>query len=122
MKKVKSLLKGLLKSSPVTKFTQSWTACMTMMVEGNLAALTFVHAQTAAKTGILAAAGATVAQFLPLKFAYKEVYLVGIFTTLADYAVHPSHFGGEYAESVLTGLGAAFLAFVWEKATTKPNM
>ena len=92
---------------------------MTMMVEGNLQALTLSHAETAAKTGILAALGATAAQLVPIKFKYKEVYLIGTFTTIADYFVHPSHFGGEYGESILTGLGAAFLAYVWQNLQSK---
>lgn len=88
---------------------------MTMMVEGNLSALTLSHAETAAKTGSLAAVGATAAYVIPVNFKYKEIFLIGLFTTVADYFVHPSHFGGEYAESILTGLGAAFLAFAWER-------
>ena len=88
---------------------------MTMMVEGNLSALTLSHAETAAKTGFLAALGATAAYIIPVNFKYKEIYLIGVFTTAADYFVHPSHFGGEYGESILTGLGAALLAFAWER-------
>jgi hypothetical protein len=91
-----------------------------MMVEGNLSALTLSHAETAARTGgFLAAAGATVAQLIPFNFQYKEIYLIGVFTTVADYFVHPSHFGGEFGESILTGLGAALLAFVWERFSSR---
>lgn len=88
-----------------------------MMVEGNLSALTLSHAETASYTGAIAALGASIAQLVPLEFRYKEVYLIGLSTMFADYFVHPSHFGGKYGEAILTGLGAALLAFFWEKVT-----
>ena len=33
------------------KFSQAWTACMLMMVQGDVTALSLYHAKVAAKTG-----------------------------------------------------------------------
>lgn len=98
---------------------ESWSACMCMMVSGDLTALTVSHALTAARTGGIAAVAVGVTFVLCGKDSkWMMVWAVGLFTMLADLIVHPTHYGPSYAEAALTGLGAALLATVVGRAWT----
>jgi hypothetical protein len=98
------------------KFSESWTACMLMMVQGDLTVLSFNHVLTASKTGIIAGLAVVVASFWKKLDGYYElIWLTGVMTTLADLLVHPTHFGPVWAEAVLTGIGAGLLAWILAK-------
>ena len=94
------------------KFAESWTACFFIMVQGDVTALTINHAITAGKTGFIAA---TVVALTPFKKDILNLWLLGIATASADYLVHPTNFGPNYAEAVLTGLGAVGIALIYER-------
>lgn len=99
----------------VEKFGQAWTACMCMMVQGDLSVVTLGHAFTASKTGLLTGIAMVAASFLPWDNKWVGIWLTGIFTMLADKIVHPTHFGGNWTEAIVTGFGAMILAIVYEK-------
>jgi hypothetical protein len=40
---------------------------------------------------------------------YTIAGLTGFATAVADYLIHPTHFGGEFTEALVTGLAAGLL-------------
>lgn len=98
------------------KAVEAGAVCLMLMVRGNLLALTPGHFALASKTGLLAVLPAMAVTFT----RYAEHYVnrwtssvfLGVSTFLADAVVHPSHFGGEYSEAALTGLGAFVFSVV----------
>ena len=105
----------------IEKFTEAWTACMICMVQGDLSVLTLSHAYTASHTGIIAGIALVAASFLPYKNAWIGIFLTGVFTSIADIMVHPTHFGTEFTESIVTGIGAMGLAILFHKLLRKQN-
>jgi hypothetical protein len=98
------------------KFTESWTACMLVMVQGDLTVLTLNHAYTASKTGIIAGIAIVLASYWnKVNNKYGLIWLTGVLTTFADFIIHPSNFGPAWAESVVTGIAAGFLAWILTK-------
>ena len=96
-------------------FSQAWTACALMMVQGNLSAFTWHHAATATSTGLYAALGVLLAIHLrPDAGKWFIAWATGIVTTFADRLMHSSHFGGDMTEAVLTGFGAFLLAIIFD--------
>jgi len=102
------------------RFAEAWVACLTMMVQGNLFALTFDHALTAAKTGALSAIAFCIATAV-FKVYDKVVIatIMGVLTALSDYMVHPTHFGPEWSEAAATGMVAAILCYISERQKTE---
>ena len=102
------------------KFSQAWTACMLMMVQGDVTALSFYHAKVAAKTGGLAGIGFVIAaQFGAANNRWLSAWIIGIITMFADIIIHPTHFGPAWMEAVCTGLGAALLCAVFDTVWRK---
>lgn len=95
------------------RFKEAWLACLLCMVQGDLTVLTVNHAITAAKTGSIA--GIT---FVALSFSKKlegniwlSTWTIGVLTAAADYFVHPTHFGPDLTEALVTGVAAGALGF-----------
>jgi hypothetical protein len=91
-----------------------------MMVQGNLAAITVGHFVKAFTTGGATAIAMIVLSFFsPNKDFYKNKYLLagltGFVTMVVDLMVHPSHFGGEHTEAIVTGIAAGALALIMGK-------
>ena len=101
------------------KFTEAWSACSLVMVQGDLSALTLKHFLIAAKTGSLTGIAFIIISFTTIKNKYAPIWLTGILTSIADILVHPTHFGPHYAEAITTGVVAAFFAFLFSKAKSK---
>jgi len=99
----------------IEKFTEAWTACMICMVQGDLSVLTLNHAYIASYTGGIAGIALVVASFLPYKNVWIGIFLTGVFTSIADILAHTTHFGTEFTESIVTGIGAMGLAIVFHK-------
>jgi len=97
----------------VKKLSEATPSCLMIMVQGNALALTSQHwikaIQTGATTGLLAV-------FISLS-GRKELQenkfviagMTGFLTAIADFAAHPSHFGGESTEAITTGIAAGLL-------------
>ena len=95
------------------KFSESWTACMLIMVQGDLSVLTLNHAYTASKTGIIAGTAIVLASYWNrINHKYGLIWITGVLTAIADFVVHPSHFGPQWAEAAITGIGAGLLAWI----------
>lgn len=95
------------------KFLQAWTACMAMMVQGDLTAVTLHHAFTAGKTGTLTGLAFIIASLLPFTNKWLGIFLTGLFTAIADIIIHPTHFGPELLEAMCTGLAAMLIATIY---------
>jgi len=100
----------------VEKFSQSWAACMVMMVQADLSVLTLGHAITASKVGILTGLAMLAASFLPWNNKWLGIFLTGLFTALADSIIHMAKFP---YEAIATGVGAMGLAILFEKVFKK---
>ena len=93
------------------KFSEAWTSCLLVMVQGDLTVLTIKHATTAGKTGLLTALAVLLLSYSK-RFPNNEytlAWLTGVLTMLADMLIHPPQFIGE---SVITGVGAGVLALL----------
>ena len=96
------------------KWQQACYVCFPMMVQGDLSALTLSHWYKANYTGILAGLGAVIMHYSYFKLFEQKKWFHGlqiaIATFFADLYIHPSHFGGQIGEAVLTALAAGLLA------------
>lgn len=90
---------------------------MICMTQGDLSVVTWDHAFTASKTGILTgfAYWLTIKGDGVPKSKYAASWLTGVLTMVADIVVHPSHFGEQWVEAFLTGAFAACLCYIWER-------
>ena len=92
------------------KAVEAGAACLLLMVQGQLAAVTLVHVEIATKTGLLAVFPAVALTFT--RFArhlanrWTSSAFFAVCTFLADATIHESHYPGEYTEAALTALGA----------------
>ena len=97
-------------------FAQAWIACLLTMVQGDITVLSLYHAKVAAETGALTAVAYFMCSFFSsLDNKWANAMVVGFLTILADFIVHPTHFGSEWTEAVVTGLGAGTLAIILHK-------
>ena len=88
-------------------------ACLTMMVQGNLQAISLDHWEKALTTGAIAATAITLLSFYPNKQLHENKITVAgttsFLTTVADFITHPSHFWGATGEAIATGIAAGIL-------------
>ena len=102
------------------KFSEAWTACMLCMVQGDLTVISINHAITASKTGIIAGISVVlVSYYNKLNTRYGLVWMTALLTACADFVVHPTHFGPEWMEAIVTGIGAGLLAWVLSRRDAK---
>lgn len=103
------------------RFREAWTACLLCMVQGDLTVLTVSHALTASKTGTIAGLAFVILSFSKLLKDDKMTITItiGLLTVVADYLIHPTHFGPSLAEAVCTGVGAALIAYLMIKYVDK---
>ena len=97
----------------VENVTESATACLLAMTQGNLLTLTLTHWLIASRTGLLAGSVAAAALWLVgERRRWAIAALLTLATVGADYLSHPSHFAGKLGEAVATGLMAGALSLV----------
>ena len=102
------------KSAPfVENIAESTAACLFMMVQGNLVAVTLGHWLVASQTGLIAGSIAAAAiLFVRTGKRWVVAVLLGSVTMVVDFFVHPGAFGPVALEAALTGLGAAALSYL----------
>jgi len=95
------------------RFSEAMPACLMVMVQGNPLALSLGHWLKACQTGAIAGLIMVCLSFTPRKDLMDNKYtiagLTGFATAVADYLIHPTHFGGEFTEALVTGLAAGLL-------------
>jgi len=97
----------------VEYFAESTAACLVIMVQGNILALTISHLFIASQTGLLA--GLVAGAGLLLSRVSKPwiiALVLGLITSVVDYYIHPGMFGSAMTEAAVTGLAAAILSFI----------
>ena len=88
---------------------------MLCMVQGDVTVLTMAHAVTASKTGILTGIAFIIAKTIPWTSKLWPIYLTGLLTAVADYIIHPGHFGAEGVEAITTGAVAMAIALLYQR-------
>lgn len=104
------------------KFSEAFTACGLCMVGGDVTVLTLNHAIVASKTGFLAGLAIVLVSMFEWNKKQQEIvflWATGVLTAIADIIVHPSHYGGEFTEALITGASAMAIAFVFIKIKGK---
>ena len=104
------------------KFSEAFVACGLSMVQGDISVLTLNHVFVASRVGVITAIAIFLATFFPWEEKNRNIlflYLTGLFTMFADFIVHPTHFGPEWMEAVVTGLGAMIIALFFSKFIAK---
>jgi len=100
----KSLVEGV---------SESTVACLLAMVQGNVLALTASHLLIATQTGVVAGVLAfTVSLLARANSSWAMPLLLGMFTAVVDYYVHPGSFGDVATEAIVTGLVAGLLSYL----------
>jgi len=108
---------GLLRPA-AEKFGGAWLACLLVMARGNLlAAFSFEHIRLASICGIVRAA-VTVALLAQMNRGddslARQVTISAVVTFIGDIFAHPSHFGPQWAEPLITAaVSAAIAVVVW---------
>lgn len=105
--------------------TESATACLLTMVQGNLLSLTLAHWLIASRTGLLSGTIATVALWLAgERRRWATAGLLAVATVAADAASHPSRFGGVIGEAIVTGIAAGLLSLAvgWSWRTVRSRV
>jgi len=92
-------------------------ACLMLMVQGNVLALTLGHWMTALKTAglvglILVILSLSVRTKAIRDNAYSMAGLVAVVTVIVDFNVHASHYAGITTESLMTGIATGLLWLV----------
>jgi hypothetical protein len=100
------------KIAPVVEnVAESATACLFMMVQGNVLALTLGHWLIASQTGLIAGVlTAAALLFTRTNERWMVAIVLGSVTAVVDFFVHPGMLQSALAEALLTGLGAGLLS------------
>ena len=89
----------------------TFLACMFWMVQGDIRLLTTQHWLVGLKTAFFSSTALLIISFtdlqILLKTRYRSIFTTACVVAISDHFVHPSHFGSEYTEAIVTGLTAA---------------
>ena len=102
------------KAGPFVEYvSESTTACIVTMVQGNLLSLTVGHLVIASQTGVIAAAIASLTlMFARSRSRWLIAAVLGVTTAIVDFFVHDGNFGPIAMEAIVTGLAAAALSYI----------
>ena len=90
-------------------------SCMVNTVSGHIVLMSLKHFIIASKVGLVCAAGFGLTSLATSKLMQNKYFLAGyvfLATSIIDYFTHPSHFGNEYTEAIVTGLSAAIISII----------
>jgi hypothetical protein len=98
-------------SSFLQQFTNSFFACMFWMTQGNMSIVSPPHWIKATQTGLGAAVILEIILQVPrlsflMRNRWRSFLVTSIVVSSVDRCVHPGHFGGPFAEALLTGMTA----------------
>ena len=97
----------------IRRLSEATPSCLMLMVQGNVLALTIPHWIKALQVGGLTGLLAVIVSFSERKELQDNKFVIagltGFLTTVADFVLHPSHFGGQSTEAIVTGIGAGLL-------------
>ena len=97
----------------VENISEATAACLFTMLQGNILLLGLSHWLVASQTGIVAGVLATIALWLAKTTKPWVVAVVlGSFTAVVDFFVHPGMFGGVVTEAIVTGIAAGLFSYL----------
>jgi hypothetical protein len=99
----------------LTPFCEATSACLLVMVQGNIWLATIGHLQKAVETGFITAVGILILSLFTHHWFRNKYVVAGItggMCFIADLIVHPSHFGGASSEAIVTGVFTALISLV----------
>jgi len=95
------------------RLSEATPSCLMLMVQGNVMALTVNHWVKALQVGGLTGALAVAVSLSGRKELQDNKFVIagltGFLTSISDFLLHPSHFGGPTTEAITTGIGAGLL-------------
>lgn len=98
------------------KAAETASACLILMVQGQIAQATLGHVALASETGLLTVfplIGLTLTRFAHhFTNRWTSALFVGVCSFLADSVIHRSHYPGVYTEAALTAAAAFALSVV----------
>ena len=104
------------------KFGEAWLACLLAMVQGDITVISWYHAFVASKTGALTGIAIVLTSFFKrIDNMWGAACMTGVVTAIADIMIHPTHFGPEWAEAVVTGIGAGALCIIYHNFRKRLN-
>ena len=112
-------MKGKIKqkfSTFLEAFIVAWTACVVMMTQGDLSVFAIKHFVDASETGAITGAAMVVSSLLPWNSQWIKLFLIGLFTAIADNIAHMAMIN---YEAIATGFGAMLLCLIYEKVLKK---
>ena len=93
--------------------SESTTACLVTMVQGNILALTASHLLIASQTGVIAGVfAALLVLFAGTDKRWMISLIIGTTTAVVDFFVHPGMFGSVVTEAIVTGVGAGVISYL----------
>lgn len=97
----------------ITPFCEATPACLLVMVQGNIWLATIGHLQKAMETGFITGAGVLILSLFTHRWLSNKFVVAAItggMCFVADFLVHPSHFGGVSSEALVTGAFTAIIS------------
>jgi hypothetical protein len=93
------------------QFTNSFFACMFWMTQGDMSLVSPAHWITATKTGLGAATVLQIILQVPrlsplMRGRWRAFIVTSLVISSVDRCIHPGHFGGPWAEALVTGMSA----------------
>jgi hypothetical protein len=104
---------GLIRPA-IEKFCGAWLACLLVMARGNVfAAFDVEHvllATVCGTVGALVTVGLLLQMNRAIDSVYRQATISAVVTFIGDIFAHPSHFGPQWAEPLVTAAVSASLA------------
>jgi hypothetical protein len=104
---------GLIRPA-IEKFCGAWLACLLVMARGNVfAAFDLEHvvlATVCGTVGALVTVGLLLQMNRAIDSVYRQATISAVVTFIGDIFAHPSHFGPQWAEPLVTAAVSASLA------------
>ncbi len=98
----------------IEKFCGAWLACLLVMARGNVfAAFDVEHvllATVCGTVGALVTVGLLLQMNRAIDSVYRQATISAVVTFIGDIFAHPSHFGPQWAEPLVTAAVSASLA------------
>jgi hypothetical protein len=98
------------------RMLSSFLACMFWMVQGDLRLLKLAHWHKGLQTAFVSSSVLLIIYIIKpnnlFNGRYAKALLNALVVMTVDRFIHPSHFGGEFGEAIVTGITAACLTIM----------
>ena len=97
----------------LTPFCEATPACLLVMVQGNIWLATIGHLHKALETGFITGIGVLILSLFTYRWFGNKYVVAGItggMCFIADLLIHPTHFGSNTTEAIVTGAVTAIIS------------